>query len=342
MKRVIFLCLAGWLMLGINSTPAQQSTSTTTTTTTTTYVPTTTVVGARVLGPQGDEIGQINDIVLDKQSGCMAYAVLATDQGGTRKLVAAPWTLFSAGTDNRTYTVTVDREKIYAAPVWESNRIDEYSRAEWLGNVYSYYGVQPQPGLNIHASVGVNTDRRQETDVDTRNQQRVRAHVRTQEHQEEGSTSSRNADTLSQPPSPGRHTARSAASHDERTATDEQSQQPKLRERGAQREAGATGEMNSSADQTRPNPAEKRAERRESRTEGAAQPDNAPERAEQSQSRTEQATPPGGNRNRPETSPGAGRNEPNAQQRNPTEGKASSRSRQDQREQPTTEASPTP
>src|SRR4051812_25504199 len=135
MKIPVVLCLVSGLAL-TNFAKAQQST-TTTTSSTTTYVPSSTVVGARVMGSQGDEVGQISDVVLDKQSGCMAYVVLATDQGGTRKLVAAPWGIFNPGADNRTYTVTVDRQKIYSAPVWESSRIDEYSRAEWVGNVYS-------------------------------------------------------------------------------------------------------------------------------------------------------------------------------------------------------------
>src|SRR5712691_12088302 len=83
-----------------------QSRSTTTTTTTTTYVPTTTVVGARVIGTQGEEIGQVTDIVLDKQTGCMAYVVLSTTEpGGTRKTVAAPWAVFTPGADTRAYIV---------------------------------------------------------------------------------------------------------------------------------------------------------------------------------------------------------------------------------------------
>ncbi len=49
-------------------TAAGQSQSTTTTTTST-YVPTTTIVGSHVTGPQGDEVGQITDVVLDQQTG---------------------------------------------------------------------------------------------------------------------------------------------------------------------------------------------------------------------------------------------------------------------------------
>jgi tetrahydromethanopterin S-methyltransferase subunit D len=35
----------------------------------------------------------------------------------------------------------VDRERIYNAPVFDYARIDEYSRPDYITNVYSYYGV---------------------------------------------------------------------------------------------------------------------------------------------------------------------------------------------------------
>src|SRR2546423_10458590 len=140
-----------------------QSRSSATTTTTTTYVPTTTVVGARVMGTQGEEIGQITDVVLDKQTGCMAYVVLSTTEpGGTRKTVAAPWAVFTPGADTRTYTVRVDKQKIYSAPVWESTRIDEYSRSDWISNVYSYYGVQAPVGVSVQGTFGAQGEQRRE------------------------------------------------------------------------------------------------------------------------------------------------------------------------------------
>jgi sporulation protein YlmC with PRC-barrel domain len=144
-----------WVLSGIAAITlilAEAQTESTTTTTTSTYVPTTTIIGSRVTGPQGDEIGQISNVVLDRQTGCMAYVVLATEAGGARKTVAVPWTVFNAGPDTRTYSVRVDKEKIYSAPVWEASRVDEYSRSDWVGQVYSYYGVQPGVGVNVNVN----------------------------------------------------------------------------------------------------------------------------------------------------------------------------------------------
>jgi sporulation protein YlmC with PRC-barrel domain len=59
------------------------------------------LVGTKVKSSQGDEIGVIKDVVIDRNSGCMAYTVLSaeggggTASGGGGKLVAVPWTVYS-------------------------------------------------------------------------------------------------------------------------------------------------------------------------------------------------------------------------------------------------------
>jgi sporulation protein YlmC with PRC-barrel domain len=121
-------------------------------TNTDTYIATTTIVGSRVTGPEGNEVGQITNIVLDRETGCMAYVVLSAESSGSRKTVAVPWTVFSPGSDSKTYSVRVDKEKIVSGPVWEASRLEDYNRSEWVENVYAYYGAQPGAGEN--ANVG--------------------------------------------------------------------------------------------------------------------------------------------------------------------------------------------
>ncbi len=157
MKTIIAtlaLRLSVFLLFGLITAEGRaQSTSATTTTN---YLPTSTMVGSRVTDPQGAEIGQIGNVVLDRETGCMAYVVLSTtESGGTGRSVAVPWSILAPGSDERTYQVTVDREKLESAPVWESSRIDEYSRPEWVRHVYSYYGVQPGAHMTVHAGLGV-------------------------------------------------------------------------------------------------------------------------------------------------------------------------------------------
>ncbi len=118
------------------------------------------LVGTKVKSSQGEEIGVVKDVMIDRSTGCMAYTVLSTGEGGARaagggKLVAVPWAVYSPTSDVTALTVTVDRERIYSAPVFDYARIDEYSRPDYITNVYSYYGVSP--GAEVGAGVSRTT-----------------------------------------------------------------------------------------------------------------------------------------------------------------------------------------
>ena len=126
------------------------------------YVQSSKLVGTKVKSSQGEEIGIIKDVVLDRNTGCMAYTVLSTGGGGTRatgggKIVAVPWAVYSPTSDLSVLTVTVDRERIYNAPVFDYARIDEYSRPDYINNVYGYYGVSPGAGVGVGVSTGTTT-----------------------------------------------------------------------------------------------------------------------------------------------------------------------------------------
>src|SRR5205085_7586019 len=144
------LLVATLLGLAIVSTQAQTQSSTTTS-----YVQTSKIVGMKVNDTSGQEVGVVKDVVLDRNTGCMAYTVLSTGGGGgtrvsgTTKTVAVPWTVYAATSDPGVMTVRVERDRIYNAPVFDYARIDEYSRSGYINNIYSYYGVAPAPGVAV-------------------------------------------------------------------------------------------------------------------------------------------------------------------------------------------------
>src|SRR5438552_15846513 len=146
--------------LAVASTSAQTQS---TTTSTTTYVQASKIVGTKVKSSQGEEIGTVKDVVLDRNTGCMAYTVLSTSGGGGGrvsgggKMVAVPWTVYSPTSDLSALTVTVDRERIYNAPVFDYASIEEYSRPEYISSVYSYYGVSPSAAVGVGVSGGTST-----------------------------------------------------------------------------------------------------------------------------------------------------------------------------------------
>ena len=130
----------------------------------TTYIETSKFIGKKVKSAQGDEIGTVKDIVLDRSTGCLAYTVVSTAGagGGARatgggKMVAVPWTVYSPSSDLNVLTVTVDRERIYNAPAFDYARIEEYSRPDYITNVNSYYGVSSGAAVGVGVSGSTTT-----------------------------------------------------------------------------------------------------------------------------------------------------------------------------------------
>ena len=145
-------------ILGLAAAQVIAQTQISTTTGTSGHVQTSKLIGTKVKTAEGEEVGVIKDVVLDRSNGCMAYTVLSTGGAGTRgvgqaKTVAVPWTVYSPTSDLSVLTVSVDRDRIYNAPMFEYARIDEYATSGYINNVYSYYGVSGQVGVAGQTSV---------------------------------------------------------------------------------------------------------------------------------------------------------------------------------------------
>src|SRR5216110_2420322 len=131
------LLVATLLGFAIATTQGQTQSSTTTS-----YVQTSKIVGMKIKDSSGQEVGVVKDVVLDRNTGCMAYTVLSTGGSGTRvsggaaKTVAVPWTVYSTTSDPSVMTVQVERDRVYNAPAFDYTRIDEYSNSGYLNNIY--------------------------------------------------------------------------------------------------------------------------------------------------------------------------------------------------------------
>src|SRR3982750_3907005 len=165
LMKTLFSAIMAILGLAMTSAFAQTQS---TTSSNTTYIETSKFIGRPVKSSQGDEIGTVKDIVLDRNTGCLAYTVLSTTGGGggggggTRvtggsKMVAVPWSVYSPSADTNVLTVTVDKTRIYNAPAFDYARVEEYSRPDYINNVYSYYGVSPGAGVGVGVSAGGTT-----------------------------------------------------------------------------------------------------------------------------------------------------------------------------------------
>ena len=152
--KASLLFATAFTILGMAGASVFAQTQTTTSSSSSGYIQTSKIVGTKVKTSQGEDIGVVKDVVLDSNTGCMAYTVLSAGGTGTRvtgqaKTVAVPWAVYTPSTDMSVLTVRVDRDRIYNAPVFDYARINEYETTGYINNVYSYYGVTPQAGIGV-------------------------------------------------------------------------------------------------------------------------------------------------------------------------------------------------
>ena len=82
-----------------------------------------TLIGNDVRNADGDELGEIKEIMLDVRSGRVAYAVLSFGGflGMGERLFAVPWSALTLDPMNRRFVLNVDPERLKGAPGFDSD-----------------------------------------------------------------------------------------------------------------------------------------------------------------------------------------------------------------------------
>src|SRR2546430_2395538 len=93
--KTSLLCGAALAILGLAAAPLLAQTQTTTSSSSSSYVQTSKIIGTKVKTAQGEEVGVVKDVVLDRSNGCMAYTVLSAGGTGSRVVVPRPTSLRS-------------------------------------------------------------------------------------------------------------------------------------------------------------------------------------------------------------------------------------------------------
>ena len=105
-----------------------------------------TFIGANVENPQGQNLGDVKDVVIDRASGRIVYAVVSFGGflGMGEKLFAVPWGAFSQPrADKDTFVLATDKERLKNAPGFDKDNWPQMANREFVTHVYSYYNVPP-------------------------------------------------------------------------------------------------------------------------------------------------------------------------------------------------------
>jgi hypothetical protein len=118
-----------------------------------------TLIGDGVVNGDDDDLGDIKEIMLDMQTGQVAYVVLAFGGflGMGEKLFAVPWQALHLDTTNHRFVLDVEKERLKHAPGFDKDAWPNMADIAWATEVHSFYGTDPNrhggPSMGPDAAV---------------------------------------------------------------------------------------------------------------------------------------------------------------------------------------------
>ena len=103
-----------------------------------------TLIGDPVRNSEGEDLGKIEDFMIDLDTGCIVYAVLSfggiLGMGG--KLFAIPWSSLRVDMEEECVRFDVDKETLEEAPGFDEDNWPEPQDYGIVTTVYQFYGVE--------------------------------------------------------------------------------------------------------------------------------------------------------------------------------------------------------
>lgn len=103
------------------------------------------VSGTTVYNKAGEKLGSIEDVMIDKRSGRIAYAILSFGGflGLGDKHHPLPWCTLTYDQRLGGYVVDLDRSVLEGAPAYGTEEAVEWEDEAWNRRLHDYYKVEP-------------------------------------------------------------------------------------------------------------------------------------------------------------------------------------------------------
>lgn len=103
------------------------------------------MIGTDVVNPQGDNLGDVKEVVIDPRTGRVAYAVVSFGGflGMGEKLFAIPFSACAYNAVKNECVLDVSKERLKAAPGFDADHWPSISDEKWNRDVYKYYQRSP-------------------------------------------------------------------------------------------------------------------------------------------------------------------------------------------------------
>ncbi len=103
------------------------------------------IAGTAVYDTAANHIGEVHDLMIDKASGQVAYAILSFGGflGLGERYYPVPWNLLTYDVKLAGYVVPIDRSKLDAAPNYDSRGQQDLEDEASAQRIHDFYGIQP-------------------------------------------------------------------------------------------------------------------------------------------------------------------------------------------------------
>lgn len=107
---------------------------------------TSTLTGDDVVNGSGEDLGSIEDFMLDMRDGRVEYAVLSFGGflGMGDKLFAIPFEALSVDFENERMVLDVPKEKLEEAPGFDKDEWPDFSDETFRREIHSHWGTTPR------------------------------------------------------------------------------------------------------------------------------------------------------------------------------------------------------
>jgi PRC-barrel domain len=103
------------------------------------------ILGAKVINAHREDMGKIEDIVLDAKQNRVAYAIVSLGGflGFGDEHFPVPWEALSFDLSEKAAVLGVDKERLKSAPRFHKDKWPDMTDAAWGESLHRHYGYEP-------------------------------------------------------------------------------------------------------------------------------------------------------------------------------------------------------
>jgi PRC-barrel domain len=103
------------------------------------------VEGTNVYNRAGETLGSIHDLMIDKISGHVAYAIMSFGGflGMGNQYHPLPWSILRYDTNMVGYVVNLDKQQLEGGPAYDVGTEPDWRDRTYENKIHDYYGVGP-------------------------------------------------------------------------------------------------------------------------------------------------------------------------------------------------------